>query len=120
MLLDDWGLSGVQEGLACPLSSDSGATCDNRDYYLWTERVYRANGGGGGAGSALAALVGADSVNEDQFFMSFRGEEDEYEEDIGGTHAGGQSRWEVTPFDAPNLNRGYNVPRANRFLGVPR
>jgi hypothetical protein len=119
LLLDDWGLSGVQEGRACPLSIDSGAPCDNRDYYLWAERVFRANGGGGSAGSALAAVVGADSVNEDQFFMSFRGEEDRYEEDIGPTHRGGQSRWEVTPFNAPN-SPSYAVPRANRFLGVPR
>jgi hypothetical protein len=120
LLLDDWGLSGVQEGHASPLSIDSGAPCANRDYYLWTERIFRANGGGGSAGSAMAALVGADSVNEDQFFMSFRGEEDRYEEDIGGTHAGGQSRWEVTPFDAPNLARPYNVRRANHWLGKPR
>lgn len=120
MLLDDWGLSGVAEGRVCPLSIDSGAVCTNRDYYLWTERVYRANGGGGGAGSALAALAGADSVNEDQFFMSFRGEEDQYTENIGATHAGGQSRWEVTPFVAPNLALKYNVRRASSFLGKPR
>lgn len=119
LLLDDWGLSSVQEGLACPLSIDSGAPCDNRDYYSWAERVYRANGGGGSAGSALARLVGAASVNEDQFFMSFRGEEDNYEEDIGPTHAGGQSRWEVTPFDAPNI-QSHNAGRQNHWLGLPR
>ncbi|MBZ4418698.1 hypothetical protein [Myxococcus sp. RHSTA-1-4] len=119
LLLDDWGLSGVEEGRACPLSIDSGAPCANRDYSLWTERIFRANGGGGGAGSALAAVVGAASVNEDQFFMSFRGEEDDYEENIGPTHAGGQSRWEVTPFNAPN-SPSYAAPRSNHFLGVPR
>ena len=120
ILLDDWGLSGVAEGRVCPLSIDSGRVCTNADYYLWTERVYRANGGGGGAGSALAGLAGSTAVNEDQFFMSFRGEEDNYEENIGPTHAGGQSRWEVTPFDAPNLARPYNVRRANHWLGKPR
>lgn len=120
LLLDDWGLSTVDEGRACALSIDGGGVCANRDYSLWTERIYRANGGGGGAGSALAALVGVDAVvDEDQFFMSFRGEEDNYEENIGPTHAGGQSRWEVTPFDAPN-GPSFNVNRANRFLGVPR
>lgn len=119
LMLDDWGLSTVQEGRACPLSIDSGAPCNNRDYYLWVERIYRANGGGGGAGSALAGLVGAASVNEDQFFMSFRGEEDNYEENIGPTHAGGQSRWEVTPFDAPNI-QSHNAGRQNHWLGLPR
>lgn len=51
--------------------------------------------------------------------MSFRGEEDNYEENLGSTHAGGQTRWEVTPFDAPNI-RSYKVGRANHWLGVPR
>ncbi|WP_338871186.1 hypothetical protein [Myxococcus stipitatus] len=120
LFLDDWGLSTVEEGRACPLSINSGAVCANRDYYLWAERVYRTNGGGGGAGSALAALVGAESVNEDQFFMSFRGEEDRYQENIGATHAGGQSVWETTPFRASNLSRTYDVPRENRWLGGVR
>lgn len=120
LLLDDWGLSGVAEGRVCPLSIDTGRVCTNADYYRWTERVYRANGGGGNAGSAMAGIAGSASVNEDQFFMSFRGEEHNYEENIGPTHAGGQSRWEVTPFDAPNLARPYNVRRANHWLGKPR
>jgi hypothetical protein len=119
MLLDDWGLSGVAEGRACPLSINTGAECANVDYYRWTERIYRANGGGGGAGSALAGLVGAESVNEDQFFMSFRGEEDNYEEDLGSTHAGGQPRWETTPFEAPNVP-SYNAGRRSHWLGMPR
>jgi hypothetical protein len=119
LMLDDWGLSGVQEGRACPLSIDSGDVCANRDYYLWAERIYRANDGGGSAGSAMAALVGSDGVNEDQFFMSFRGEEDNYEENIGATHGGGQSRWEVTPFRAPNIE-SHQSGRQNHWLGVPR
>jgi hypothetical protein len=119
IMLDDWGLAGVAEGRACPLSIDTGAPCANGDYYHWTERIYRANGGGGGAGSALAGLVGADSVNEDQFFMSFHGEEDNYEENIGATHAGGQSRWETTPFEAPNIP-SYNAGRHNHWLGMAR
>ncbi|GHG88042.1 hypothetical protein [Comamonas sp. JC664] len=119
MLLDDWGLSTVAEGRSCALNINGARRCANPDYYEWTQRVYRANGGGGNAGSALAALTGSDGVNEDQFFMSFRGEEDRYEENLGSTHAGGQARWEVTPFDAPNI-RSYNANRANRWLGVPR
>ncbi|MCE9669221.1 hypothetical protein LY474_15525 [Myxococcus stipitatus] len=120
MLLDDWGLSTVAEGRSCPLSANSGAVCGNRDYYLWAERVYRSNGGGGNAGTALAALVGAESVNEDQFFMSFRGHEDQYEENIGATHAGGQSIWETTPFRARNLSRTYDVSRKDSWLGGVR
>ena len=119
MLLDDWGLAGVDEGRSCALNINGARRCANPDYYGWAQRVYRANGGGGNAGSALAGLTGADSVNEDQFFMSFRGEEDRYEENLGSTHAGGQARWEVSPFDAPNI-RSHNASRANRWLGVPR
>jgi hypothetical protein len=63
--------------------------------------------------------VGAESVNEDQFFMSFRGEEDNYEEDLGSTHAGGQPRWETTPFEAPNVP-SYNAGRRSHWLGMPR
>lgn len=119
LLLDDWGLSGVSEGRACALNINGAPRCNNPDYYQWTERVYRANGGGGGAGSALAGLVGAGGVNEDQFFMSYRGEEDNYEQNIGGTHAG-QSIWEVSPFRVP-MGQSYAVPRENSWLGgVPR
>ncbi|MBU8899335.1 hypothetical protein DRW03_10235 [Corallococcus sp. H22C18031201] len=121
LLLDDWGLAGVAEGRPCALNINGASRCANSDYYQWTQRVFRANGGGGGAGSALAALVGAPGVNEDQFFMSYRGEEDGYEENIGPTHAGGQSRWEVTPFHVPPGGPRYDVPRENSWLGgVPR
>ncbi len=120
MLLDDWGLGGVDEGRSCALNIDGARRCANPDYYEWAQRVYRANGAGGNRGSALAALTGASGVNEDQFFMSFRGEEDNYEENLGSTHAGGQARWEVTPFDAPNI-RSHKTNRTNRWLGgVPR
>ncbi|MCP3136104.1 hypothetical protein [Pyxidicoccus xibeiensis] len=119
LMLDDWGLSGVEEGRSCALNINGAPRCNNPDYYQWTERIFRANGGGGGAGSALAGLVGAASVNEDQFFMSFRGEEDSYEEDLGSTHAGGQPRWEVTPYSARN-SPSYAIHRENRWLGVPR
>jgi hypothetical protein len=118
MLLDDWGLSTVAEGRECPLSTNSGAVCTNRDYYLWAERVYRENGGAGNAGSGLMAGVQADgAVNEDQFFMSFRGRESNYEQSIGGSHAGNQTIWETTPFVAPNIGPKYDVQRHNRFLG---
>ncbi|RKH13713.1 hypothetical protein D7X74_21460 [Corallococcus sp. CA047B] len=121
MLLDDWGLSSVAEGRACPLSSNSGAPCANVDYYSWAERVYAKNGGGGGAGSALMAGVGATGgVNEDQFFMSFTGAEGDYEQSIGASHAGNQTVWETSPFRADNLSVKYNVNRRNKWLGRVR
>ncbi|CAM4229955.1 hypothetical protein [Corallococcus exiguus] len=119
MLLDDWGLSSVAEGRECPLMIDSGGTCGNVDYYGWAESVYRENGGGGSAGAALMAGVGAvGGVNEDQFFMSFRGSESNYEQSIGGSHAGNQTVWETTPFVADNLSPTYrNDGRRNKWLG---
>lgn len=119
MLLDDWGLSSVAEGRECPLSINSGATCANVDYYAWAQSVYQKNGGGGGAGSALMAGVGAEGgANEDQFFMSFRGAESNYEQSIGASHAGNQTVWETTPFEADNLSPTYrNDGRRNRWLG---
>lgn len=119
MLLDDWGLSSVAEGRECPLSTNTGAACANVDYYRWAERVYRENGGGGSAGSALMAGVGAEGgVDEDQFFMSFRGAESNYEQSIGASHAGNQTVWETTPFVADNLSPTYrNDGRRNKWLG---
>jgi hypothetical protein len=119
MLLDDWGLSSVAEGRECPLMIDSGGTCANVDYYGWAQRVYRENGAGGNAGTALMAGVGAEGgVNEDQFFMSFRGSESNYEQSIGASHAGNQTVWETTPFVAPNLSPNYrNDGRRNKWLG---
>ncbi|MBN8229563.1 hypothetical protein JYK02_18805 [Corallococcus macrosporus] len=119
MLLDDWGLAGVAEGRECPLSTNTGGPCANVDYYGWAERVYRENGGGGNAGTALMAGVGAEgAVNEDQFFMSFRGAESNYEQSIGASHAGNQTVWETTPFVAPNVTPNYRSEgRRNKWLG---
>ncbi|MBN9688579.1 MULTISPECIES: TadE/TadG family type IV pilus assembly protein [unclassified Corallococcus] len=118
MLLDDWGLSTVAGGQECPLQIDSGGACGNLDYYNWAQSVYQKNGGGGNAGSALMAGVGAEGgVNEDQFFMSFRGQESHYEQNIGGSHAGNQSVWETTPFVAPNISHRYDVHREGKWLG---
>ncbi|WNG13320.1 hypothetical protein [Cystobacter fuscus] len=118
LLLDDWGLAGVDEGRSCALNIDNSKNCQNLDYHDWVQRVYRRNGGGGRAGSALASATRAGAgINEDQFFMSFRGEEDDYEQDIGASHAGNQTRWEVTPFRVPNGGLNYTVDRDNRWLG---
>ncbi|RKH51133.1 hypothetical protein D7X55_12790 [Corallococcus sp. AB049A] len=118
MLLDDWGLSTLAGGQECPLQIDSGGACGNLDYYNWAQSVYQKNGGAGNAGSALMAGVGAEGgVNEDQFFMSFRGQESRYEQNIGGSHAGNQSVWETTPFVAPNISHKYNVHREGKWLG---
>ncbi|WP_223646503.1 hypothetical protein [Corallococcus sp. EGB] len=119
MLLDDWGLAGVAEGRECPLSINSGATCANADYYEWAKSVYQKNGGGGSAGSALMAGVDAQGgVDEDQFFMSFRGAESHYEQNIGGSHAANQTVWETTPFEAENISPNYrNDGRRNKWLG---
>jgi hypothetical protein len=118
LLLDDWGLAGVTEGRSCALNINNARNCQNLDYHDWVERVYTRNGGGGNAGSALASATRASvSNNEDQFFMSFRGEEDNYEQDIGASHAGNQTRWEVTPFHVPNAGPGYDIHRDRRWLG---
>lgn len=118
MLLDDWGLSSLAEGRSCALNIDNGVRCQNTDYYQWAEDVFEANGGAGNAGTALAGVVGATvAIDEGQFFMSFRGEEDDYEENLGATHAGGQTRWEVTPFLVPPGGPAYNTPRQGQWLG---
>ncbi len=107
VLLDDWGLQTRADSRECHLNIDSSSpTCGNvggnQSYYNWANRIYTKFGGTGGAGSALVGSVKGSSPNETQFFMSFRGKESKFTENVGSNESG-QSKWETTPFRADNV-----------------
>lgn len=120
MLLDDWGLQTRADSRECALNIDSGAPrCGNmngnQSYYNWTQRVYTSFGGRGGAGQALVGLVRGSAPSEGQFFMSFRGVESDFQQNLGSVH-GGQTIWETTPFRNRNGVR-HPLREENRWLG---
>lgn len=104
--LDDWGFSGDREKRECPLTEGGGRGCSNQGYYDLVEKTYRSHvqraGDNFGTQSKTLAqqVVGRSplqSDDENHFYLSFRGHEVGYTEDIGLSH--GDSRWETTPFD---------------------
>lgn len=104
ILLDDWGLAGAAEREECALAREGGSGCANRGYYALVKKTYEAQRADRGvpddAASALARfVVGRSPIDESHFYMSFRGSESGYTEDLGGAH--GASRWETTPWSLP-------------------
>ena len=116
MLLDDWGYSGQLEARECALGWEGLETCENQGYWdqanaAYQESILADSTPFYGAGSRLAALVaGVSPIEEDAFFMSFRGHESRYLEDLGESH--GTREWETTPFIG-----SYQVPRTRCWLG---
>lgn len=123
VLLDDWGLQTRPDSTECALNIDSGVarcgnTNGNQSYYNWAKRVYEKAGGTGSAGRALVGSVKGSTINESQFFMSFRGfnsPHGPFTENVGSNESG-QSRWETTPFRAANVFRR-SLRRDNQWLG---
>lgn len=119
MLLDDWGYSGQLEARECALAWEGGLTCENQGYYDQVSNVYLATPAPrAGSASRLASLVaGGSPIDEDFFFMSFRGSESmfgPYQETVVSSH--GDLLWETTPFQHP-YNSRYDAPRTNCWLG---
>jgi hypothetical protein len=122
MLLDDWGYSGQQEARECALAWEGGTTCENQGYYDQVKSAYDATPADMmGAASRLASVVaGSSPIDEDFFYMSFRGRESSegpYTETVRSSH--GDLLWETTPFNRPT-NSLYDDPsRTNCWLGNP-
>ncbi len=121
LVLDDWGFSGRDEAQQCPLAVNGGAACDNQPYYDMARSVYDRSMGSfryKGAASKLASLVaGASPIDEDFFYMSFRGNESPhgpFREDLTESH--GDRVWETTPWEKPG--RYKNPIRTNCWLGL--
>ncbi len=117
ILLDDWGFSGANEGQECALAPNGGGGCANQGFYDMVRDVFVANGAGqGGAGSALAAHVtqgGGSPINENHFYMSFRGHESNYQQRLPSSHQ--TVVWKTSPFQVrPGI---YNARADRCWLG---
>jgi hypothetical protein len=117
ILLDDWGFNGQDEAQECSLNIDGVRRCTNTGYLRMASSVYQPVGARGAGCDFARSMVGACPLpttggldGEDQFFMSFRGREHDYQETVA-SH--GDDKWETTPYK----EAGYNPQRFRCWLG---
>jgi hypothetical protein len=120
MLLDDWGYTGQLEARECALAWEGGSSCANQGYYDQANSVYQATPvQKAGSASRLATVIaGASPIQEDFFFMSFRGMESSlgpFTETVQSSH--GDLLWETTPYQNPWNDRYDAQPHTNCWLG---
>ncbi len=121
ILLDDWGYSGPEERKECPLNGEGGGECANRGYWHMVERAFQDSladqvGGKRSAGSELAKnTVGKSPIDENHFYMSFRGSESAYTDTVKVSHK--QVEWETSPWSDPVEYK--KSKRDNCWLGLP-
>lgn len=122
--LDDWGYSGPNERKECKLDFDGATGCDNQGYYNMVKKTYDAQVNSDGDGfstesSDLAKdVVGKNPLpgDENQLYLSFRGNESDYTEDLKQSHF--DTKWETTPFKARSEYRQYSAHRDGCWLGL--
>lgn len=130
ILLDDWGWSGYAEGKNCHLNSRAG--CANPGYFKVARNVYLPSRTGA-AGTALVASVGGSPAltqPEDEFWMSFEGEDSPHGQPFmevldNGEHEG-FTHWQTSPFTTgyPYMKTSYTYAWESRvanqgcFLGL--
>ncbi len=118
IMLGDWALSDVgnNEANECDLYS-----CDNQPYKSAVETAFGNVQGPTGAGQALAAAVAGYGTDEGAYWFTFKGEESDFQQELGGVHAGDDA-WTVTPggtYEAvPEYAAAYGA-RRDCFLGFP-
>jgi hypothetical protein len=130
MLLGDWALAEGTEAKECPVGDNpcSDPLLQNKPYYDMVKASYDvAINGVPTAGTSLATwTTGASPIDENQFWLSFRGElgappRKSFEEDVGGSHFPTDPYWVVTPggrySTVPEYDDAYN-DRTNCFLGL--
>ncbi|WNG32795.1 pilus assembly protein [Archangium violaceum] len=114
ILLDDWGLSSEAESRECHLGS-----CKNTAYFDSTKVVYDKHNTESGKAEKLAkTIVDEAPIDPGKFFMSFRGEESDFQESV---HQGDQdpNDWRTTPGKksrSPEYDKAYGR-RQPCFLG---
>ncbi len=116
MMLDDWGYNGQAEAQECALAWEGGTGCDNQGYYDQVSSVYVKVPRQGSASKLAAAAAGVSPIDEDFFYMSFRGMESPFgpfKETVQTSH--GDLLWETTPYANPR--NPANNPRTDCWLG---
>jgi hypothetical protein len=123
--LDDWGFSGPQERQECKLAFDGATGCDNQGYFDLVNKTYDAQVKSQGDDKSTEStdlakdIVGKSPLpgDENQFYLSFRGNESQYTEDLRQSHF--DTKWETTPFNARNEYQQYSAHRDACWLGLP-
>jgi hypothetical protein len=117
IILDDWGFAGPDETSECKLLEG----CDNLAYYNSVQDVFLAGGAakGDAAQQLAAAVVGRVPIDPNHFWMSFRGEEDDFTECV--PMGDGPNQWPTSPGDGSPVdeyNQSYWM-RSECALGLP-
>ncbi len=118
IVLDDWGFAGQASGEWGDCQLVQRGACANRPYHDSVQRLFQANGAGGGsAASALVeGMVGASPASEGEYWMGFRGEDNRplgpYQQQIGGESP---ASWNTSP-QLGQYGQAYSV-RDQCFLG---
>jgi len=128
ILLDDWGLDGKQERGECGLNKEGAQACSagsppNNGYFNLAATTYRTEeqkfglDGNRSSSNLARQVVGQSPISDEStFFMSFRGSESQYIENLGQVH--GQPNWETTPFKQRNEYKDYADHRDDCWLGL--
>lgn len=123
VLLGDWGLTDNDENKECELGP---SRCSNGPYYDMVKGSFDKYGRGfGDFGSQLASLVvGSSPIDENQFWMSFRGDTSPngaFKEKVPGQHSNDDGpEYTVTPggdYEAVPEYQGTYGDRQDCFLG---
>lgn len=126
ILIGEWALMNPTSDEAGSCDVYEGADCENPGYYAAVQAYYDSPAGipKGDAGSQLAAAVSMRSSpsDEDAFYMSFFGSEDEYQQRLSGTWIG-RSTFTVTPggedFQGMSQYHDMATTRSDCWLGLP-
>lgn len=114
ILLDDWGLAGEQESRECQLEN-----CANEAYFDSAKVVYdHYNPVDGRAEKLAEKIVGEAPIDPGKFWMSFRGEDSDFQEHEPGGDSD-PNDWRTTPGKksrSPEYDKAYGN-RQRCFLG---
>lgn len=128
MLIGEWGLMDPNSGEAgeCPVQADG--DCANSGYYNAVNQYYDSPAGvpKGEFGSILASTVAMrpSPVDEDKFWMSFRGSESDFTDQVPGTFLGERAEFSTSPGGPKYQNMDqyremYLNVRSDCWLGLP-
>lgn len=116
--VDEFAFSASEEAVECELAREGGTTCRNQPYYDLVRHISQPNPHAGAASQLARFTSGFTPIDEDAFYMSFRGSESPHGQFLESVEVSyGDVTWETTPFQQHYAV----VPRSreNCWLGHP-